>query len=481
MTATLPDDHVAFDDDLDIGSERVTDELRRMATIDVSVLWFNLSIGILVIAAGALLATPTSEGGLGLRLGPALLAIVVGTIGGSLLLAAVAGAAHQTALPSMAMLRRVIGRQGSYVASVLNIAQLVGWTAFEFWAMSEFASRVSDRLFGSAMRGLWLVLVAAICLGLSLLGPLRVVRLFLERVATWVLAATCLYLTIYLVAKGGIGPVWGWNPGGSGFAVAVDLVIAMPVSWLSVIADYNRFARTRRQSFTGTFSGYGVGNAWLYALGVLLVLAGHVVDSSPAGIAAGVLGLSSGVVVGGFLLAGLVAGETPNAFADIYSAAVSATNVFARLSVRAVSSVVCIVAVALAAVVHVGDYETFLFLLGSFFVPLFAVVLADHLTNHRTWNRDPAVRGSMIMCWALGFVAYQWILPTGPAWWTNWVLHHVAQAGRLAWLGASLPSFAFTFMIAALANTLGRPRTGRGASNTGTGTDTEAGVVSTSQ
>ena len=223
MTATVADPHVTladpviFDDDLDIGSHHVPDDLRRMRTIDVSVLWFNLSIGILVIAAGALLATPTGDGGLGLRIGPALLAIMVGTIGGSLLLAAVAGAAHQTGLPSMAMLRRVIGRQGSYVASVLNIAQLVGWTAFEFWAMSEFASRVSDRLFGSTMRGLWLVVVAAICLGLSLLGPLRVVRLFLERVATWVLAGTCLYLTIiYLAAKGGVGPVWGSNPGGAG-------------------------------------------------------------------------------------------------------------------------------------------------------------------------------------------------------------------------------------------------------------------------
>lgn len=453
MKTVVPDNQAALTDDLDIGSRPVTDQLRRMGTIQISILWFNLSIGILVIAAGALLATPAADGGLGLRTGPALLAIIVGTISGSLLLAAVAAAAHQTALPSMAMLRRVIGRQGSYAATILNIVQLVGWTAFEFWAMSEFASRVSDQVFGFKARGMWLVLVAVICLGLSLLGPLRVVRLFLERVATWVLVATCLYLTAYLLWKGGLGPTWGSNPGSSGFAVAIDLVIAMPVSWLPVIADYNRFAVTRRQSFTGTFFGYAIGNAWLYALGVLLVLAGHVIDSSPAGIAAGVLGLSSGVVVGVFLLASLVTGETPNAFADIYSAAISATNVLARLSVRATAIAVCVVAVALAAVVHLGDYETFLFLLGSFFVPLFAVVLADHLTNRRDRNiTEPAVRPHMIMCWAVGFVAYQWILPTGPTWWTRWVYDNVAQAGRLAWLGASLPSFALTFVIASLAN-----------------------------
>ena len=129
MKTVVPDNQAALTDDLDIGSRPVTDQLRRMGTIQISILWFNLSIGILVIAAGALLATPAADGGLGLRTGPALLAIIVGTISGSLLLAAVAAAAHQTALPSMAMLRRVIGRQGSYAATILNIVQLVGWTA----------------------------------------------------------------------------------------------------------------------------------------------------------------------------------------------------------------------------------------------------------------------------------------------------------------------------------------------------------------
>ena len=108
---------------------------------------------------GARITLHPADGGLGLRTGPALLAIIVGTISGSLLLAAVAAAAHQTALPSMAMLRRVIGRQGSYAATILNIVQLVGWTAFEFWAMSEFASRVSDQVFGFKARGMWLVVV----------------------------------------------------------------------------------------------------------------------------------------------------------------------------------------------------------------------------------------------------------------------------------------------------------------------------------
>ena len=136
---------------------------------------------------------------------------------------------------------------------------------------------------------------------------------------------------------------------------------------------------------------------------------------------------------------------------------VSATNVVARLSVRATSVAVCLVAVALAAVVHLGDYETFLFLLGSLFVPLFAVVLADHLTSPRAHTAtEPAFRTGMIVCWAVGFITYQWIIPTGPTWWTTWVYDHVAQAGRLAWLGASLPSFTLTFVLANLTNIVHR-------------------------
>jgi nucleobase:cation symporter-1, NCS1 family len=292
--------------------------------------------------------------------------------------------------------------------------------------------------------------VAAVCLGLALLGPLKVVRLVLEKAASWILGGVCLYLTGYLLLKGHLGPVWGSGTGAVGFAVAVDFVVAMPVSWLPVIADFNRFSATRKQNFSGTFAGFAFGNIWLFGLGALLVLSGRVVDSSPAGIAAGILGLTGGVLVGVLLLAGLVAGETPNAFADIYSVGVSATNLSGRLSVRAMSVAVTVVGVALAAVVQLSDYQNFLFLLGSLFVPLFAVVLADQLLGRGRSVTPPPFRLSMILCWAIGFDVYQWIVPTGPTWWTKWVVSNVPGAGVHSWLGASLPSFAVAFVLAAV-------------------------------
>jgi hypothetical protein len=82
-------------------------------------------------------------------------------------------------------------------------------------------------------------------------------------------------------------------------------------------------------------------------------------------------------------------------------------------------------------------------------VPLFAVVLADHVVARRARRARAAhaLRPATIVCWLLGAVTYQWIIPTGPAWWTTWVTDHVAQAGRHAWLGASLPSFVVSFVL----------------------------------
>lgn len=443
--------------DRTIGVEPVPDSLRRLRAVDVAVLWGNLSIGILVLAAGALLALPADSGGLGLALGPAVAAVLVGSAAGAFLLAAVAWVGHEPGRPTMALLRSVLGDRGSHAASVVNIVQLVGWTAFELWAMAQFADHIADTLFGVSSRILWVAAVAAACAALALAGPLAVVRVALERVGTWVLALACIALTITVVVDGtGAGAAGGGVP----FAVAVDLVVAMPVSWLSVVADYNRFSADRRANFAGTFAGSFVGNSWIYLLGVLLVLSGRLTDSSPAGIAAGVIGGGAGTLVGVVVIAGLLAGELPNAFADIYSTVVSAQNLTRRLPYRAAVLTVVVVSALIASLATVANFETFLFLLGSVFIPLFAVVLANgvvDLLKGEGARRQNHHRWAMGTAWALGFAAYQWIVPTGPDGWVSWIQDHVAGAGQVTAVGASLPSFALAFMAGLSARLLDRP------------------------
>ncbi len=390
-------------DEFSIGIEPVPHPLRKLSALDVGVLWGDLAVGILVLAAGALLVTPASSGGLGLRFGNALVAIVVGSVAGSLLLALVAVAGHDRGVPSMVLLRPVLGRYGSYGASLVNVAQLIGWTGFEFWAMALFANRVSKQVFDLDAFGLWLAVVAIFCTGLALAGPLRVVRVWLERAGLWIVLVACGYLTF----------------------------------------------------------GYTLGNAWFYALGAILVLAGGFADSSPEGIAAGILGISAGVVVGTVLLVSLVAGETDEAFADIYSAAVSIQNIVPRIRQRGLVLAIAAAGTAIASVVTAGDYETFLFLLGSVFVPLFGIVLAAWVAGRLSDSdevRTPGLRPATVVVWITGFALYHWINPVGPSWWIKWFSDRVPGTGDYSWLGSSLPSFAFAFLAGLIIEWLARAR-----------------------
>ena len=440
-------------DEAALGIEPVPQSLRRLGAIDISVLWGDLAVGVLVLAAGALMVAPAKSAGLGMDLRTALIAMVIGSAAGSLLLALVGVAGHDPGVPTMTLLRPVLGRGGSYGASVINVIQLVGWTSFEFWAMGQVASRVSKTVFGFTGFDFWLAVIAVGCIASALLGPIRYVQVWLERAGIWIVLISCGFLSIYLLTRPGLGHLLSGPRQGAPLAVGIDLVVAQPVSWLALVADYNRFATGRRQNFVGTFTGYSVGNLWFYALGALLVLSAHLSDASPAGIAVSILGLSAGTVVAVLLLVSLLAGETHEAFADIYSAAISSQNLFPRLHHRSAVVVVGVVSAVIAAFVTLGSYETFLFLLGSVFVPLFAVLLADWVSGglrRGEVDTEPRVRPGMVLAWIAGFAFYQWLVAPGtmPAWWTRWVTDILPHAGQHAGWGASLPCFTLTFVLA---------------------------------
>src|SRR5438093_744101 len=306
------------------GIEPVPPDHRRLSGLDFAVLWGDLSVGLLVLVTGAFLVP-------GLGLPRALLAIAIGSILGCVPLAMVGAAGAREGVPGMVLFRPVLGIRGSYVPSVLNIVQLVGWTGFEFWAMSLVASHLFPSLPSYWM---WLPIVAVVSTALALGGPIVVVRRWLERFGAWVVAGVGAWITFQVLQKADLGHVWN-APGTGGFPghfwLAVDLVIAMPVSWLPLVADYNRFAKSRRGSVTGTYVGYAIGNMWFYALGALLVLgAGLPQFASPGDLATAIAALAGG----GIVLLTLLVGESDEAFADVYSAAVSSQNLSDRIPPR---------------------------------------------------------------------------------------------------------------------------------------------------
>ena len=141
--------------------------------------------------------------------------------------------------------------------------------------------------------------------------------------------------------------------------------------------------------------------------------------------------------------------ETKEPFANVYSTAVSLQNVLPRVPQRLLIFAVAAVATAGTFVIDLVQYANFLLLLGSFFVPLFGVLVADWLVARAHYDeRDvfgaAAVRPGQIGAWLAGFLLYQWLSPVGPAWWARLVDHtHPGQGA----IGGSLPSFAAAFVL----------------------------------
>ena len=435
------------------GIEPVPAAQRELGWLDYFVLWGDLGIGLLVMLAGTFLVPA-------LGFGDALLAIVIGSILGCLLLALVGVIGSDNALPTMVLLRPVLGVRGSYLPSVLNVLQLVGWTIFEFIIMGFAADAISRVLFGASSLVVWTAVFAAIVILMGVGGPVGVVRQWLEKFAVWIVLATTAWLTIYLLSSPALSTILSKPGDGSlPFWVAVDLVIAMPISWLPLVADYNRFAKQTPRAFWGTFIGYLVTNVWFYALGALLLLTAIVKQDATQDPKAFVSAIA--LTVGWVALLILLVDETDNAWADLYSAAVSIQNLFPKVKQRWLILGHGAVSFLVAVVLDITQYENFLFLMGSFFIPLFGVLVADYFfLRRRKYQTDDLYksngvywyRGGVnvwgVVAWLVGVVAYHVTNPTIlgafiPAW-----LKMIPDA--LTAFGGSLPSFIVAFVLYAV-------------------------------
>jgi nucleobase:cation symporter-1, NCS1 family len=408
------------------GIEPVPERLRRFGALDNAMLWSSLGLSLLVLVAGTVLVPALS-------LRAALLAILVGGIFGNVLLGLAALLGAEARVPAMVLLRAPLGRSGSWLPTALNVLQNIGWTVFEVLVIAAAAhALVHGPLW------VWKLVAAAAATALALVGPIGFVREWVRRFALWVVLASLAYLTWWALHDANLSALWS-RPGKGGFPTfwqGVDLMIAMPVSWLPLAADYTRFSRRGRSAFWGTTVGYFIPNVWLYALGAILLLTRGLSDA-PSVLTA----IAAGGAAAAVALLALGVDETKEPFANIYSAALSLQNVVPRVPQRALIVVVAAVATAGTFAIDLVQYASFLLLLGSFFVPLFGVLLAQWLVGVRDPFAAREVRAGQIVAWLAGFGLYQWLSPSGPSWWTGLVdVTHPA-------IGGSLPSFAAAFLL----------------------------------
>jgi NCS1 family nucleobase:cation symporter-1 len=431
------------------GIEPVPERLWVLGLLDTTLLWINLGISLLVLVLPAYFDLPLRD---------ALLATVVGGLIGNFMLAVAALIGADARVPTMVLQRAPLGRRGSYLPTALNILQCLGWAVFELIVIATAAGLLCDKLLGFKAVWFWKLLFGVIAALLALLGPVGFVRRFVRKFAIWAVAASVVYLAWWIVNGANVSHIWNQGGHKGSFWLAVDTVVAVTVSWAPLVADYTRFSRDRRTAFWGVGIGYLLPTLFQFGFGSILVLSRNVDPNRPELI---LVAIAGGGLAAALALLALTVDETDEAFANVYSSAVSTQNFFPWIPQRALIVGASVLATGAALAIDMRSYQRFLLLLGAVFVPLLGVLIADWLLAGAHYTRAhvfdaPALRIGPVVAWLTGFFVYEWLYqPTNLGFWSSWLSHLPTPSYKI---GASIPGFAVAFCLTALAVALGSAR-----------------------
>lgn len=382
------------------GIDPVPPKHRILGGFDYFILWSSLGVGLLVFSAGSFLSEAPFY--------YALLAIIIGSIAGSILLSLAGKIGSDHAIPSLIGTRPAFGLYGSYLAAILNIIQLIGWTTFEILILSKAAQNLTNL----HVPFLWNIIFGIVIALFGIFGPLFLVKQWLSKFAIWIVYASSIIILVALLSQNLSNSISAVGKDMS-FFVALDLVIAMPISWMPLVSDYNRFAKTSRGAFMGTLIGFSITNIIFYLGGLLLGL----------GDVSSIL-ISIQAILFGFILLVMVVDEVDNAFADIYSAAISSQSIFRNLNQRYLIIGFTALSTILSIFVSIEGYQQFLLLIGALFIPLFGVLLTDYFVVKRGKYEIDVIYGNgnkiikigypAIIAWSIGAILYYLLSQLSP-------------------------------------------------------------------
>ncbi len=400
---------------------------RHLAGLDFFLLWAGAAVSLAEIWAGGLL-TP-----LGLASGTVV--ILLGHLIGNTPMALGSLLGSETGVSTMVAVRPAFGLRGSYFPTLLNMIQLIGWTGVMLWIGAQAAE--SAWPFPRWGCSGWVVASGLVTTAWAMIG--RRYWKWLQRVAVSTLLLLCLHMTHIVFGHYGWRQLLLIQPRGPSlpFMIGLDLVIAMPISWLPLVCDYSRYATGARGAFWGTWLGYLVVSSWMYLIGLAVSLATQ--TSTPDSMVLDLMirhgQLAPAVVI-------ILISTLTTTFLDIYSTAVSILNIRPGFSERLGSAVCGLLGIGLALIFPASAYEDFLLLVGSAFCPLFGVVLTDfflldrgryrtcHDPEELSWCYFHGFNLNGFLAWGIGCAIYQLLRPT--LWGSS--LPSLLLAGLLYWL-----------------------------------------------
>jgi len=318
-------------------------------------LWFGAAVSLAEIMTGSLIAP------LGLKTG--IIAILLGHLIGGLILAFTGVIGFKEKKPSLMASRLSMGSYGSYIISIFNIVQLIGWTAIMLIQCTRALQPITGKLMGFDNFTV-LVISTGILVAIWALSNDQGVTV-VNNLAVGLLLVLCVFVFTRVISTGEVQTIAQTIS----FGMALELSIIMPLSWVPLISDYTRSGKSLQGSFFGSFIGYFIGSSFMYILG--LVFAVYTGTSDPVGMLANMnLGLAALLIV--------VLSTVTTTFLDVYSSVMSTLNLSSGLSRRGLIILFSALGILLAIFFPMENYINFLYMIGSMFAPAFSVILTDY-------------------------------------------------------------------------------------------------------
>lgn len=354
----------------------------KTSTLSNSLIWLGAGISIAEILTGTLVAP------LGLEMG--LLSVLLGHIIGCVLLffsGLIGGLSQKSAMETVKL---SFGQKGSLLFSSLNVLQLIGWTAVMIVSGASAASSILS--IGGDWA--WCVIIGALIIlwlavGIKNLGKLNLLAMSALFILTLIMSVVIFGGNSTAQASGTIS-----------FGSAVELSVAMPLSWLPLISDYTRTAKKPLAATVASCVTYFFTGVWMYAIGM-----GAALFTGESDIAKIMLNAGLGTV--GIII--VIFSTVTTTFLDVYSAGVSAQSISAKLKERPAAIIVCILGTLLAIFTPITEFEDFLYLIGSVFAPMIAIQIADFFILKKNCFDKPLDISNLVI-WLVGFVLYRLLM-----------------------------------------------------------------------
>lgn len=356
---------------------------KRTSVFENGLIWFGAGVSLAEILTGTYFAS--------LGFGKAMAAIIIGHIIGCTLLFLSGVIGGKSRLSAMETVKSSFGERGGRFFAFMNVLQLVGWTAIMIYDGALAANGIF-----AAGNAVWCAVIGALILvwilvGITNLGKINTVAMAALFILTLILCKVIFF---------GGGVMSDAAEDGMTFGAAVELAVAMPLSWLPLISDYTREAEKPVKATAASAIVYFLVSCWMYIIGM-----GAALFTGESDIA--LIMLKAGLGIAGLVI--VIFSTVTTTFLDAYSAGISGESIMPKLNGKHAAVAVTVIGTVAAMLFPMDDITDFLYLIGSVFAPMIAVQLADYFILHRD-RRGAALDVRNAVIWAIGFVVYRLLM-----------------------------------------------------------------------